>query len=97
MRWALLSQYSIYIPFSYRKMSNVIVFSSPVTPLQWHYRLGHASFEWLHSLGLSLKLSNKPECESCDLDKHHRLYFLSRVNNKSPRHFTMLPLSNYIP
>lgn len=38
MRWALLSQYSIYIPFSYRKMSNVIVFSSPVTPLQWHYR-----------------------------------------------------------
>jgi hypothetical protein len=47
--------------------------------LQWHCRLGHPSFPTLKHQVLSLRSELFVSCEACQLSKHHRVSFPSRV------------------
>ncbi|KAK4387234.1 Retrovirus-related Pol polyprotein from transposon RE2 [Sesamum angolense] len=59
-----------------------------VSPLQWHCRLGHPSLPILKKV-LPIELACL-ECESCELRKHHRASFLSRVDKRSSSPFTLI-------
>lgn len=51
--------------------------SATVSPLQWHYRLGHPSLAKLRAVIPTLSPISVLECEACQLGKHHRSSFSS--------------------
>jgi hypothetical protein len=52
---------------------------SSTSTLQWCCRLGHPSFSTLNHQVLSLRHQLFVPCEACQLSKHHRASFPSRV------------------
>ena len=59
-------------------------------PYVWHYRLGHPVLPKLKSfvnVPASLRVF---KCEACELGKHHRISFPSRVNKRSPSPFDVV-------
>ena len=62
--------------------------SAAVSPYQWHCRLGHPSSSSLRSL-VPVESADF-NCESCELGKHHRTSFPSRVNTRSSAAFDLV-------
>ncbi|XP_077232595.1 uncharacterized protein LOC143869939 [Tasmannia lanceolata] len=52
---------------------------SSVDAFQWHYRLGHPSLQHLQQTSLVPASISHFQCQSCELGKHHRVSFPSRV------------------
>jgi len=67
-----------------------LVAGQPDSVLLWHWHLGHPSVQtmWfvipVESSILSLG------CESCEIGKHHRATFQSRVNNRYSSSFALV-------
>ena len=51
--------------------------------LLWHWCLGHLSVQKLRSVVPITSSISSLGCESCELNKHHRATYQSRVNNRS--------------
>ena len=73
----------------------------PVTPtslvagqfdliLLWHRRLGHPSLQKIRSVSHVKSSISSLGCESCELGKHHRATFQSRVNSRSSSVFALV-------
>ena len=58
--------------------------------LLWHWRLGHPSVQKLQSVIPIESFISSLDCESCELGKHHRATFQSRVNNRSSYAFELV-------
>ncbi|XP_028051509.1 probable acyl-activating enzyme 18, peroxisomal isoform X2 [Camellia sinensis] len=54
------------------------VLSASVSPLQWHFRLGHPSLAKLKLAVPCLSHVSQIECEACQFGKHHRSSFPRR-------------------
>jgi len=67
-----------------------LVAGQPDPILLWHWRLGYPSVQKLQSIILIESSISSLGCESCELGKHHRATFQSRVNNRSSFAFELV-------
>jgi len=58
--------------------------------LLWHWRLGYPSVQRLRSVVPITSFVFTLGCESCELGKHHRATYQSRVNNRSSSAFELV-------
>jgi len=58
--------------------------------LFWHWRLGYPSVQKLRFVILVESSISSLGYESCELGKHHRATFQSRVNNRSSSAFELV-------
>ena len=65
--------------------------------LLWHWRLGHPSVQKLRSVIPIESSIPSLACESCELGKHHRATFQSRVNNRSSSAFELVHYDIWCP
>jgi hypothetical protein len=65
------------------------ILSAMVSPLQWHFRLGHPSLDKLKSTLPALSQVSSLECEACQLGKH-RSSFLSRSHSCQSQSFDVI-------
>ncbi|XP_077249080.1 uncharacterized protein LOC143888508 [Tasmannia lanceolata] len=63
---------------------------SSVDTFQWHCRLGHPSLQRLQKTHLVLVPFSPFQCESCELGKHHRVSFPSRVISRVSSSFELV-------
>lgn len=73
--------------------STSVASQTGVSPLQWHYHLGHLSLKSLKSfqhLGSSFQSFVSLECEACQLGKHHRVFFVPRETNRRAKPFALV-------
>jgi len=67
-----------------------LVAGQPDPILLWHWRLGHPSLQNLRSV-ISIESSfSTLGCASCEMDKHYRVSFQTRVNNHSSFTFELV-------
>ena len=68
--------------------SSLVASHLSILPLQHHCRLGHSSLQNLKLLVLSCRQIESLQCEACQLGKHHRVPFASRLESRvsSPFH-----------
>jgi len=66
-----------------------LVAGQPDLVLFWHWRLGHPSVQKLRSVIPIESSIFSLGCESCELGKHHRATFQSRVNNRNSSAFEL--------
>ncbi len=64
--------------------------SATVSPLQWHFRLGHPSLAKLKSAIPALSHVPSLECEACQLGKHHVSSFSSSSHSRQPESFDVV-------
>ena len=67
-----------------------LVANQPDLVLLW--RLGHPSMQKLRFVVPIESSVSSLDCQSCELGKHHRATFQSRVNNHSNSAFELSPL-----
>ncbi len=67
------------------------------SPLLIHSRLDHPSLENLKKLVPNLNSTSTLECESCQLGKHHRALYLSRVNKRVDKPFSLIHTDSWGP
>uniref|UniRef100_A0A2N9EWV2 Integrase catalytic domain-containing protein n=1 Tax=Fagus sylvatica TaxID=28930 RepID=A0A2N9EWV2_FAGSY len=60
-----------YLDTNKSVFSTFLALSATVSPLQWHFRLGHPSLAKLKSAIPALSHVPSLECEACQLGKHH--------------------------
>jgi len=70
--------------------SDQVACISTVSALESHCRLGHPSLPVLKLLVPSLGSLSSLDCESCQLGKHHRVSYPSRVNNRVGQLFDLV-------
>jgi len=58
--------------------------------LLWSWRLGHPSLQKIRSVIPVESFISSLSCKSCELGKHHRATFQSRVNNRSSSAFELV-------
>ena len=61
-----------------------------VSSTQWNYCLGHVPPSLLQHLGLPSVSSRPLACKSCQLGKHHRVSFLTQINNVCSQPFALV-------
>lgn len=66
------------------------VLSAAVSPLQWHFRLGHPSLQKLKLLVPNLSPALSLECEACQLGKHHRAFFPNSDHSRASESFDVV-------
>ena len=67
-----------------------LVAGHPDSILLWHWRMGHPSLQKIRSV-IPVEFSvSSLGCEFCELGKHHRVIFPSRVNNRSSSPFELV-------
>jgi len=67
-----------------------LVTDQPDQVLLWHWRLGHPSVQKLRSVVPITSSVFTLNCKSCELGKHHRATYHSRVNNRSSTAFELV-------
>ena len=67
-----------------------LVAGQPDPVLLWHWRLGHPSLQKIWSIILVESSISSLGCDSCELGKHHRATFPSRVNSRSSFPFELV-------
>lgn len=60
------------------------------TPLQWHLCVGHPSLQKLRMVVPIESSFSSLGCESCELGKHRRASYQSRVNKRSSTPFELV-------
>ena len=66
-----------------------LVAGHPNPVILWHWRLGHHALQKIRSVILVKSSIFSLICESCELGKHHRATFLSRVNSRNSSPFEL--------
>ena len=66
------------------------VLSATVSPLQWHFCLGHPSLAKLKFVIPILSYVSNLECEACQLGKHHRSSFSSNGPSRQSKSFDLV-------
>lgn len=64
--------------------------SATISPLQWHFRLGHPSMAKLQLAIPTLSRVSSLECEACQLGKHHRSSFPSSSHGRQKESFDLV-------
>jgi len=67
-----------------------LIAGQPDLVLLWHWRLGHPSVQKIRSVIPFESFISSLCCESCELGKHHRAIFQSRVNNRNSFAFKLV-------
>lgn len=63
---------------------------STLSAFNYHYRLGHPTLPVLKFIVPSLCHLSSLECESCQLETHHRVSYLSQVNKWVSKPFDLV-------
>jgi hypothetical protein len=69
---------------------SALALSATVSPLQWHFRLGHPSLAKLKFAIPTLSHVLSLECEACQLGKHHRSSFSSSGPSRQSESFDLV-------
>ena len=70
--------------------STFLALSATVSPLQWHFRLGHPSLAKLKSAIPALSHVPSLKCEACQLGKHHVSSFSNSSHSRQPESFDVV-------
>jgi hypothetical protein len=79
-----------YLDTNKSVFSTFLALSATVSPLQWHFRLGHPSLAKLKSAIPALSHVPSLECEACQLGKHHVSSFSSSSHSRQPESFDVV-------